>query len=97
MINIIPACSGAALNLHRHPCKTGLYENNYIQIFTYLTIASGRPSRYNKYDEEKGAFVATEGTAKEGDTIKLTADLIAETDKANPKGNKRTGDISGLC
>ncbi|RGE70934.1 hypothetical protein DWY69_15575 [Eisenbergiella massiliensis] len=54
MINIIPACSGAALNLHRHPCKTGLYENNYIQIFTYLTIASGRPSRYNKYDEAFG-------------------------------------------
>ena len=65
-------------------------QGNIIEVSTYQELKEALG--YNKYDEEKGAFVATEGTAKEGDTIKLTADLIAETDKANPKGNKRTGD-----
>ena len=65
-------------------------QGNIIEVSTYQELKEALG--YNKYDAEKGAFVATEGTAKEGDTIKLTADLIAETDKANPKGNKRTGD-----
>ena len=65
-------------------------QGNVIEVSTYQELKEALG--YNKYDAEKGAFVATEGTAKEGDTIKLTADLIAETDKANPKGNKRTGD-----
>ena len=65
-------------------------QGNIIEVSTYQELKEALG--YNKYDAKKGAFVATEGTAKEGDTIKLTADLIAETDKANPKGNKRTGD-----
>ena len=54
-------------------------QGNIIEVSTYQELKEALG--YNKYDAEKGAFVATEGTAKEGDTIKLTADLIAETDK----------------
>lgn len=62
---------------------------NTIEVSTYQELKDALG--YFDYDTEQGKFVAVTGTAQEGDTVKLTADLVAETDSDNPKGNKRTG------